>query len=209
MRVPILITLLLLALTDVAQGRDFLPQDHGLRYVGYEGRMPVKVEITLRERLDGELEYTRWVMPRGWARWFRNASRSCSTLVYEDELLQPTGYDAGSGPKPPPADLPRGTLDELAVLLRARADIARGLRRAEYPVWRDDGSRETWVLEVMGPETVRTPDGDYQSLKFRLGTPSEWLEGWSAPLLVFHFVKLVHWRGDQKVSELRLDEKQL
>jgi hypothetical protein len=208
MRALTLITLLL-ALTGGTEGRDFLPLDHGLRYVGHEGRIPVTVEITLREKLGGELEYTRWVTPRSWATWFRNASRSCSTLVYEDERLRPTGYDAGAGPRSPPADLPQGALDELAVRLRARSDIARGLRQAEYPVWREDGSLENWWLEVMEAETVSTPNGNYESLKFRLGTQTEWLEGWSAPLLVFHFVKLVHWRDGHKVGELLLDEKQL
>jgi hypothetical protein len=56
---------------------------------------------------------------------------------------------------------------------------------------------------------VQTPNGAYQSLKFRLGSDTDWIDGWSAPLLVFHFVKIDTWRGGKKVGELRLDDKQL
>lgn len=210
MRALLPILLMFAVPLGAGEARDFLPQDHGLRYVGHEGSAAVTVEITLRERLDGELEYVRWVTPRGWTSWFRKASRSGALLAFRDDRLQPLGYDPGTGEyRPPPAELEPGALDELGVRLRARADIARGLREARYRVWRDDDRLETWTLTVTGTDTVETPDGRYTCLKFRLGSESEWLEGWSAPLLVFHFVKLEHWRDGKRLSALLLDDKQL
>lgn len=188
---------------------DLRPLDHGLRYVGHDGLTPVKVEITLRERAEGGFDYVQWVMPRSWASWFGRSIRSHSALAWRDQSLWPVTFDTGLGPTGPPAGLAPGALDELAVRLRVRADIARGLRHADYVVWRADGRQETWTLTVKDAETVQTPDGTYTCFRFRLGTEDEWLEGWSAPLLVFHFVKLEHWREGRKVGSLSLDEKQL
>jgi hypothetical protein len=198
----------LLVASSGAIARDFLPAEHGLRYSGRDGVTPVTVEVTLRTRLDGEFEYVQWTSPRSWATWFARPRRTLSRLRFRDEVLVPLGTDDGQGLLPPPENLAAGALDALGIRLRARADIARGLRSAEYTVWNGE-HQETWFLEVMGDEIVKTPDGPYQSLKFRLGTEAEWLEGWSAPLLVFHFVKLVQWRDGKKVSELHLDDKQL
>jgi hypothetical protein len=199
----------LLASLNVAIAHDFLPLDHGLRYVGRDGFMPVTVEVTLRSQLGGELEYVQRVTPRSWAAWFGRPTRTLARLQFRDDHLVSLGVDAGQGTQLPPANLAAGTLDAFGVRLRVRADIARGAREAEYAVWNGGGRHETWTLEVTGAETVVTPDGTYQSLKFRLGSETEWIEGWSAPLLVFHFVKLVQWRDGRKVGELRLDDKQL
>lgn len=209
MRNLLVLILAMLATAGPAAGRDYLPNDHGLRYVGHEGLVPVTVEITLQARPDGTLDYAQWVGPRGWASWFGRPTMTRTHLLYRDELLVPLGYDTGQGETPMPADVAAGSLDELAVRLRARADIARGLREAHYTVWSPAGGVRTWTLEVNGAETVQTPNGAYQSLKFRLGSETEWLEGWSAPLLVYHFVKLVSWREGKKTSELHLDDKQL
>lgn len=201
--------LAMLASASATAGRDYLPSDHGLRYVGHEGIIPVTVEITLQVRPDGTLDYAQWIAPRGWASWFGRPAVTRTHLQFRNDLLVPLGYDAGQGEAPPPAGLAAGSLDALAVRLRARADIARGLRHAQYVVWNGGDAPETWVLEVNGAETVQTPDGAYQSLKFRLGSQTDWIEGWSAPLLVFHFVKLVSWRDGKKISEFSLDDKQL
>jgi hypothetical protein len=192
-----------------APAQDLLPRDHGLRYAGKEGSRPVQVEITLREQPDGSIEYVEWVMPQGWARWLTRTKVRRATLAWENERLLPLGLDPGDGVREPPAGLPADALDELSVRLRARADIARGLGAATYQVWRADGSVEQWELQVEGPDTVDTPDGAYQALRFRLGTAEEWLTGWSAPLLVFHFVRLEHWQDGRKTGELALEEKQL
>jgi hypothetical protein len=209
MRATAFLFLLLLAPAAVAAERDLRPLDHGLRYVGKQGLTPVTVEITLRELPGGSLEYIRWVGPRGWAGWLSNPYSARTTLAYRDERLVTLSYEDKAGRKAPPADAAPGLLDELAVFLRARADIARGARQAEYLVWRADGSQEPWSLTVSGPAEAETPNGTYQCLRFRLGDDDEWVEGCSAPLLVFHFVTLVHWREGRKVSELRLEEKQL
>lgn len=206
---PKLMPLLCLLLPTLGSAADLMPLDHGLRYVGHEGLKPVKVEVTLRERMEGGYDYVQWVMPRGWASWFGRSTRTHSSLAWQDESLKPMAFDAGRGAQAPPAGLRAGSLDELAVRLRVRADIARGKRQADYPVWRADGREETWTLTVKDTETVQTPDGSYTCLRFRLGTDEEWLEGWSAPLLVFHFVKLEHWRDGRMVGSLSLDEKQL
>jgi hypothetical protein len=200
--------LVLAAGCQPAAGQDFVPQEHGLRYVGHEGRMPVTVEVTLREGTGGNYEYVLWVTPRSWASWFWRPTRLRSTLAYRDELLVPRGFDAGDGAERPPAGLPPGALDPFGVRLRARADIARGLRSAEYMVWRGGETYEPWRLQVTGTETVKTHDGSYEALKFRLGSETEWIDGWSAPLLVFHFVKLVSWRDGRKTSEVALEDKQ-
>ncbi|NHA14349.1 hypothetical protein [Thioalkalivibrio sp. XN279] len=201
--------LCLLAFTTLAPAQDYLPRDHGLKYTGREGMRPVKVEITLREQPDGVLEYVEWTLPQGWARWFTRSSVRRARLDFADGRLSVLDFDPGDGPVAPPAAHPGTALDEFSVRLRARADIARGLRSAEYAVWRADGAMETWRLEVGEPGTVETPDGSYQALPFRLGTDSEWLDGWSAPLLVFHFVQLEHWRDDRQIGTLRLEDKQL
>jgi hypothetical protein len=201
--------LLLAGLATVGATQDFLPLDHGLKYVGREGLRAVKVEITLQARPGGILEYMEWTMPQGWARWFTRAHVRRARLAFAGARLSVVDFDPGRGPLEPPASLPAATLDELSVRLRARADIARGLRRAEYSVWRADGAVETWIMEVGQPGSVETPDGTYQALPFRLGTDTDWLQGWSAPLLVFHFVQLERWRDGRKVSELRLEDKQL
>jgi len=201
--------LCLLVFATLAAAQDYLPGDHGLKYAGREGKRPVKVEITLREQPDGVLEYVEWTMPQGWARWFNRASVRRARLAFADDRLSVLEFDPGDGRMAPPATLPTAALDEFSVRLRARADIARGLRSAEYTVWRADGATQTWRLQVGEPGAVDTPDGNYQALPFRLGTDSEWLAGWSAPLLVFHFVQLEHWRDDRKISEVRLEDKQL
>lgn len=206
--VQLMIPLLLLAGTGAA-GQDFLPLDHGLKYTGRDGLRPVSVEITLREQLDGTLEYAEWVLPQGWARWLTRSHARRARLAFADQRLSVLSFDARGGPVVPAEDLPDGVLDELSIRLRVRADIARGIRSADYQVWREDGSIEEWALKVDPPESVDTPDGTYQAFKFRLGSDSEWLEGWSAPLLVFHFVRLVHWRDGRKVGELNLSDKQL
>ena len=199
----------LLGLAALATAQDYLPRDHGLKYAGREGMRPVKVEITLREQPDGVLEYVEWTMPQGWARWFTRATVRRARLAFADGRLSVLDFDSGDGRKAPPATLPTAALDEFSVLLRVRADIVRGLRSADYTVWRADGATETWTLEVGQPGTVETPDGTYQALPFRLGTDSEWLTGWSAPLLVFHFVQLERWRDGRKIGVLRLEDKQL
>lgn len=200
---------LLLLACGAVPAQDLYPLDHGLAYTGTAGIRPVRVEITLREQLDGTLEYVEWVIPAGWARWLSRTKARRATLAYADEMLRPVSFDAGDGAEHPPANLPPGALDELSVRLRARADIARGLRTATYSVWRADGTVEPWTLELGAAETVTTPDGNYQALRFRLGSPHEWLEGWAAPLLVFHFVRLEHWRDGKRISELALVEKEL
>lgn len=200
--------LVLASAARAAAGQDFVPQEHGLRYVGHEGRMPVTVEVTLREGTDGIFEYVQWVTPRSWASWFWRPVRLRSTLAYRDELLVPREFDAGDVAEHPPAGLPSGALDSLGVRLRARTDIARGLKSAEYVVWRGGETYEPWLLQVTGAETVKTHDGSYETLKFRLGSETEWIDGWSAPLLVFHFVKLVSWRDGRKISEVALEDKQ-
>lgn len=203
---------LFLALALVAVGGladDLLPLDHSLRYVGRDGRTPVVVEVTLRERPGGDLEYVQWVTPTQWGAWFREPAVTRCRLRYRDGTLATIDVDDGLGAKRPPSDLSAGALDALAVRLRARADIARGLKHAEYTVWNGGEGLETWTLAVAGPDSVETPDGRYEALKFRLGSEYDWIEGWSAPLLVFHFVRIEHWRDGKKVSELSLDDKQL
>lgn len=192
-----------------AMADDLLPLEHSLRYVGRDGRIPVVVEITLRERVAGELEYVQWVTPAQWGAWFREPAATRCRLRYRDGTLATIDVDDGLGAKRPPSDLSAGALDALAVRLRARADIARGLKQAEYTVWTGGDGLEQWTLEVSGPDSVDTPDGRYEALRFRLGSDSEWIEGWSAPLLVFHFVRIEHWRDGKKVGELSLDDKQL
>lgn len=199
--------LLLLAAGGLAD--DLLPLEHSLRYVGRDGRIPVVVEITLREGLGGELDYVQWVTPTDWGAWFREPAVTRCRLLYRDETLATIDVDRGRGAMRPPSDLSAGTLDALAVRLRARADIARGLKRAEYAVWNGGDGLQKWTLEVAGQESVDTPDGRYETLRFRLGSADEWIEGWAAPLLVFHFVRIEHWRGGEKIGELDLDDKQL
>lgn len=207
---PMLLPLLFLVLACCpAAASDFLPRQHGLRYVGHEGVTPVTVELTLTRRPDGSYEYVEWVAPRSWASWFRRAAVTRSRLGYQGELLVPLGVDSGSGVERPPAELAPGALDVLSVRLRARGDIARGLRHAEYLVWTGGDRLESWTLEVNGAATVETPDGSYDCLRFRLGSDTEWLEGWSSPLLVFHFAKLERWRDGRKTGALLLDDKQL
>lgn len=203
-------SLVLLALTmNAAMARDFLPSDHGLRYVGRVGIVPVSVEVTLRERPGGVLEYVEWVTPRSWAKWLRSPSFSRARLRFQDDALELIDVDTGDGAQPPPSGPVNNALDALSIRLRARADIARGLMHAEYTVWNGGQAHETWTLEVSGAETVQTPDGHYDTLKFRLGSDTQWIEGWSAPLLVFHFVKIDSWRDGEKTAELSLDDKQL
>lgn len=203
------LVVLFAASTHVATARDFMPLEHGLRYVGRDGIIPVTVEVTLSRRPDGAYEYVQWAAPRSWARWFGGTTVLRSRVAFRDDVLIALDFDDGGGAQQPPAGLAPGTLDALAARLRARADIAQGLKHAEYTVWSGDGASETWTLEVDGSETVQTPDGAYPSLKFRLGSAAEWIEGWSAPLLVFHFVRIDTWRDGKKVGELRLDDKQL
>lgn len=200
---------LLAATSGSAPARDLLPLDHGLRYIGREGLAPVQVEVTLREHPDGDFEYVQWVEPRSWASWFRRPSVTRSRLQFSNELLVPLAYEDAHGVHKPPPGLAPEAIDVLAVRLRARADIARGARQAEYTVWNGGEATDPWTLEVSGTEIVRTPDGTYETLKFRLGSGAEWIEGWSAPLLVFHFVKIVHWRAGKKLATFELDDKQL
>lgn len=202
--------LVLLALTlNTAMARDFLPSDHGLRYVGRVGIVPVTVEVTLRQRPGGVLEYVEWVTPRSWAKWLRSPTVSRVRLRFEDDALELIDVDTGDGAQPPPSGPADDALDTLSIRMRARADIARGLVHAEYAVWNGGHAHETWTLDVTGPETVQTPDGPYDALRFRLGSDTQWIEGWSAPLLVFHFVKIDSWQDGKKTAELDLDDKQL
>ncbi|HKK04043.1 MAG TPA: DUF3108 domain-containing protein [Gammaproteobacteria bacterium] len=189
-----------------AGAMDLLPEPHGLRYEGREGRIPVTVEITLRERRAGVLEYVRWVTPTGWAAWFRDPEVTRARLRFEDERLVLVGH--GEPDATPPPELAPGTLDSLGIRLRARADVARGMREAEYKVWKD-GLTQTWTLQVIDRESVDTPDGRYDCLRVRLGTESEWIEAWSAPLLLFHFVRIEHWQDGRKVAEAALTAKEL
>jgi hypothetical protein len=206
---PMLLLLLLVLACHPAAGSDFVPSQHGLRYVGHEGVTPVTVELTLTAQLDGSYDYVEWVAPRSWAAWFRKTTVTRSRLAYQDERLVPLGIDSGAGVERPPAGLAAGALDVLSVRLRARGDIARGLRHAEYLVWTGGDRLESWTLQVNGTATVETPNGRYDCLKFRLGSDTEWIEGWSSPLLVFHFARLERWRDGRKTGELLLDDKQL
>ncbi len=196
------------ALATGVLATDFLPQDHGLRYTGREERTPVTVEITLRERPGGRFEYTRWVTPTGWSGWFRKPTRTQARLQYDDELLTTLDLNENEARLSLPPGLPPGTLDALSIRLRARGDIARGVRQAEYSVWNGGDDIETWTLSVSGAETVETPDGRYESLRFRLGSEHQWIEGWSTPLLLFHFVKIVSWQDGRQTGELLLEDKQ-
>jgi hypothetical protein len=212
MRIFFCLAALLASAAMAAPPVDYLPGDHGLRYVGREGRLPVIVEITLVERPGQAIEYMRWEGPRSWATLFSDDTKTLRTrLEYRDGLLVPVSYDDGNGQgeQKPPRNLTRGTLDEFSVRLRARADVVRGVQNAEYTVWRGGDTVETWKLNVLNRETVKTPDGEYECFKLRLGNDAEWIEAWSAPLLLFHFVKIDRWRNGEKIAELRLDDKQL
>lgn len=110
--------LALVALNGFAD--DLLPLEHSLRYVGRDGRTPVVVEFTLRERLGGELEYVRWVTPTQWGAWFSEPAATRCRLRYRDGTLATIDVDDGLGAKRPPSDLSAGALDALAVRLRAR-----------------------------------------------------------------------------------------
>lgn len=192
-----------------AAAMDRVPQPHGLRYEGREGRTPVTVEITLRERPGGVFEYVRWVTPTGWAAWFRDPEVTRTRLRYQDARLVLVGREEREEKDAaPPADLAPGTLDSLGIRLRARADLARGIQEAEYEVWKD-GATEAWTLQVTGRERVDTPDGGYDCLRVRLGTASDWIEAWSAPLLLFHFVRIEHWQDGRKAAEIALSAKEL
>ena len=190
---------------------DLLPQEHGLRYTGREGDTPVSVEITLRERRKGALDYVHWVTPTGWRGWFGEPTVTRARYRYEDERLELAGFvenDVLRSPDIPRGTMPPGTLDSLGIRLRARADLARGTKNATYDVWHE-GRLEKWVLRVAGPERVTTPDGTYDALRFRLGTESDWIEGWSVPLLLFHFARIERWEDGRKVAELALEDKEL
>lgn len=203
----LLLAPLALAITALpAIAIDLLPVDHSLRYVGTDDGQAVTVDITAREQRGGELDYVEWITPHGDAAREPRVTRV--RLAYREQTLVPVGVDTGEGMRAPPPELAAGTLDALSVRLRARADIARGLRQAEYQVWTGEVG-ETWTLEVSGAEKIPTPDANYESLKFRLGSDSEWIEGWSAPLLLFHFVRIDEWREGQRVGTLALEAKQL
>jgi len=194
-----------------AAAMDLLPQEHGLRYAGRENGTPVTVEITLRERRDGGLDYVRWATPTGWRGWFGEPTVIRVRYRYEDERLELSGFvehDVLRSPDIAPDKMPPGTLDSLGTRLRARADLARGTETATYDVWHE-GRLEKWILKVAGPERVTTPDGTYEALRFRLGTERHWIEGWSVPLLLFHFARIERWEDGRKVAELALSDKEL
>jgi len=201
---PLPLVLVAIALPVLAI--DLLPQGHGLRYSGHEDGTPVRVEITLRERADGDLDYVRWETPTGWRGWLGEPTVTRVRLRYADEHLELSGVVENGEFRP--LDLVPGTLDSLGIRLRVRADLARGTERASYQVWHA-GELETWTLQVAGRERVDTPDGTYDALRFRLGTDSDWIEGWSVPLLIFHFAKLERWEDGRKVTELALEDKEL
>jgi len=202
----VLLSLVLTASAPAAAAMDLLPQEHGLRYTGREGDTPVSVEITLRERPQGELDYVRWATPTGWRGFFGEPAVTRVRLRYVDERLELVGFVEDKELRP--LDLAPGTLDSLGIRLRVRSDLARGTETATYDVWHK-GRLEKWVLQVAGPERVATPDGTYDALRFRLGTESDWIEGWSVPLLLFHFARIERWEAGRKVAELGLADKQL
>ncbi|NGX16662.1 DUF3108 domain-containing protein [Wenzhouxiangella sp. XN24] len=207
----VLLSLALAAGTFPAASMDLRPEEHGLRYTGREGGTPVSVEITLRERRDGALDYVHWVTPTGWRGWFGEPTVTRVRYRYEEERLELSGFvedDVLRSPDIAPAEMAPGTLDSLGIRLRARGDIARGTEKATYDVWHE-GRLEQWVLQVAGPERVTTPDGTYDALRFRLGTESKWIEGWSVPLLLFHFARIERWEDGRKVAELALEDKEL
>ena len=111
MRVPTRLVLCLLGACSLASAADFVPKDHGLRYLGKEGRTPVVVEITLSERLDGTFDYVQLTGPRSWGAWFNEPKTVRAHLRYKDELLVAEEVDAGDGAAAPPSGLPPGTLD--------------------------------------------------------------------------------------------------
>lgn len=40
------------------------------------------VEVTLRERANGDFEYVQWVEPRSWASWFGHAKATRSLVFH-------------------------------------------------------------------------------------------------------------------------------
>ncbi len=186
-----------------------LHAEHSLRYLGWIGMKPVTVEVTLRARPGDLYEYREWVAPRWWAGFFGEPEMHETMLRAKDADLRPVTHLSWSGDETDLGGLPADVVDLLLVRLEARADIAAGTRRADYAVWQEDGSVETWRLEVTGDETVETPDARYRALTFRLGNEEHSIRGWSAPLLAFHFVRLEFWEGDERVGVLELSEKEL
>ncbi|MEJ2515194.1 MAG: hypothetical protein P8080_02905 [Gammaproteobacteria bacterium] len=186
-----------------------LHAEHSLRYLGWMGLKPVTVEITLRARPRDMFEYREWIAPRWWAGFFGEPEMHETMLRAEDSDFRPVIHTSWSGEAVDLQTLPDEVVDLLLVRLEARADIASGVRQADYAVWQDDGTIETWRLEVTGDETVETPDARYRALTFELGNKDHSIRGWSAPLLAFHFVRLEFWEGQDRVGVLELAEKEL
>jgi len=185
-----------------------LHAEHALRYAGWLGWKPVTVEVTLRQRPGEIYEYREWTSPRWWAAFLGDPVARQTILRVEGAQMRPVSHDDGVGSTPLDG-LEADVLDFLSVRLQARADLAAGRSPVEYRVWLEDGRIENWRLEFTGTGEVDTPDGRYQCLTFRLGNESRWLEGWSAPLLAFHFVRLEFWEQGSRVGSLELEAREL
>lgn len=198
-----------LALLGAGPAHAVLHAEHALRYTGWMGWTPVTVEVTLRERPGNLYEYREWEAPRWWATVLGSPEARQTMMRVAGSDFRPVSYEAPDGTVSLLDDLEPDVFDPLGVRLEARADLAAGRREAAYRVWQPDGSIETWRLEVTGDEVVETPDARYRALTFRLGNDAHWIRGWSAPLVVFHFVKLEFWEADKRVGLLELEVKEL
>lgn len=186
-----------------------LHAEHSLRYAGWMGLKPVTVEITLRKRDAGLYEYREWVSPQWWAAILGDATARRTLMRIDGANFRPVTYEAAEGNTADLESLEDGAFDLLSVRLEARADIAAGRDGARYRVWQDDGTIETWTLELTGEAEIETPDARYQALTFRLGNDEHWISGWSAPLLAFHFVRLEFWEDGDRRASLDLEAKEL
>jgi len=207
-RTPVRALLLLLALVS-ADAAGALHAEHSLRYSGWMGFTPVTVEVTLRKRDAGLYEYREWIAPRWWAAALGDPTARRTLMRIDGANFRPVAHEPGEGDPADLENLEDDAFDLLSVRLEARADIAAGRDGALYRVWQDDGTMETWTLELTGTAEIQTPDARYQALTFRLGNTEHWIAGWSAPLLAFHFVRLEFWEDGDRRASLDLEAKEL
>jgi len=187
-----LLLLLGLALSSTIQAEQNLPESFNVTYTLQKGPvMLAEMKRKLYKNDNGNYVYESYSEPVGYARWFTDSTLLEKTeWNYHQQQPRPIkySYDRNSSKKkrhvklnfdwnkmrvtndinndPWSMKITEGTLDKLLYHLAVMQDLSLGKELLEYQI-ADGGKLKTYSFSNLGPETIRTDLGTFETIKLK------------------------------------------
>ena len=214
-----LLLLLCLALSNVSQAEEKLPESFSVTYILQKGPVTLaEMKRKLYKNSNGNFVYESFSEPVGYARWFTdNTLLEKTEWNYQQQQLRPVtySYDREGSKKqrhvklsfdwdkmrvtndinndPWSMKITEGTLDKLLYHLAVMHDLANGKQSLEYQI-ADGGRLKTYSFSNLGEETLRTKLGTFKTIKLKRPGKRDTIL-WCAEELNYLPIKLVQEEG--------------